>query len=85
MLNPLCKYKDILGKPGQGFHKARLVIGKYSFAANDTLATVALAAMVSLSTDVNFFLAFAGLLLLSILLHALFCVKTTTNSILGLP
>lgn len=79
----LCAYKDILGKPGQGFHRARL----FGLARNDILGTLAIAVLVSLvlaytrdydwratlkSTAVFFF----GLALLGFVLHLLFCVKT---------
>ena len=79
----LCAYKDILGKPGQGFHKARL----FGLARNDILGTLAIAIMAALflaytreydwrTTLKSAFVFFFGLVLLGFVLHLLFCVKT---------
>jgi hypothetical protein len=82
----LCAYRNILGKPHEGFHRSR--IGP--FAAGDLLLTIIAAlvlAMVfrgdparvpaSVTTQASHFLAwFLLLLVLAELLHALFCVKT---------
>lgn len=79
----LCAYKDILGKPGQGFHRARL----FGLARNDLLGTLAIAAAVALflaysrsydwlTTVKAVAVLFFALVLLGFVLHLLFCVKT---------
>lgn len=78
-----CAYKDILGKPGQGFHRARL----FGLARNDILGTLAIAVLVSLglaytrnydwrATLKATGVIFLGLAVLGFVLHLLFCVKT---------
>lgn len=79
----LCEYKDILGKPGQGFHRARL----FGLARNDLLGTLAIAVLVALflayyhsydwtTTLQASAVLFIGLAFLGFVLHLLFCVKT---------
>lgn len=75
----LCKYSDILGLPGKGFH--RHVFG---FAIADFLGTVLISHIISKKYKYSFAYVLISLLLLAIFLHKLFCVKTRLNVLLGL-
>lgn len=79
----LCKYKDALGVPGQGFHSARL----FGFARNDVLGTFGIAFIISLlfyrKTLLKSFIIISIILfVLAIFLHRLFCVNTTLNKMI---
>ena len=76
-----CQYKDVLGKPREGFHRYRF----FGVALVDLSLTVIVALLLSwlfnrslISTLVYFFL-------IGQLLHILFCVNTSfVNNVLGL-
>lgn len=80
-----CQYKDVLGRPRDGFHKARL----FGFARNDLLGTLAIAAIIALifyrrTFWYSFLITFVILMLVAIFLHRLFCTNTTlTKKIFG--
>jgi hypothetical protein len=72
------EYKDIFGKPGEGFHEDRLL----GMARNDLLGTLAIAIIFAffvkpcdqfIKTSVN---AFLILMVIATILHALFGVDT---------
>jgi len=72
----LCKYKNILGKPGEGVHSYRI----FNIAVVDLLLTVLLAFII------HFFLPKYPLIyilifvfLLGIVAHRIFCVRTTVD------
>ena len=77
----LCRYRDALGRPGEGFHSARLG----GFAAFDVLGTIGLgaagAALWSGGRPAPAVLLFAIVLafLVGIAAHWAFCVDTTLN------
>lgn len=73
-----CKYKNILGEPGKGVHSYRFG----GFAIVDVLFTILGAFLFSYLLDVPFWICLVGLFLLGILLHRLFCVRTTVDRIL---
>ena len=73
-----CKYKNILGEPGKGVHSYRFG----GLAILDVLFTILGAFLFSYLLDVPFWKCLVGLFLLGILLHRLFCVKTTMDRIL---
>ena len=79
----LQKYRDALGSPGAGAHKARLG----PFALVDCLATLVAAGGLAWATHSNFFVVLLVLVLLAILVHAAFGVRTALNVWLagGLP
>jgi len=68
----LCQYKDVLGKPNEGFHKQRLL----GMARNDLLGTVAISVVIGLLIKKNVFLVFIIIFLIGVLLHLIFCVDT---------
>ena len=74
----LCKYKDALGIPGQGIHSYRLG----GFAIADVIMTIIGAFFISFLTKWNFWYTLIGFFLLGIILHRLFCVRTTVDKLL---
>ena len=83
------KYKNALGVPGKGVHHARMILGKVSLARNDVVMTVMGAFLLSLFffnpfRNLNYYLRVVGIMLitlfgLGILLHRLFCVRSTID------
>lgn len=72
MLN-LCKYKDILGVPSQGFHSKRFL----GMALGDILGTIGLAVLFSYFLNKSFLWVLLIVFGLGELLHVVFCVPTT--------
>ena len=72
-----CPFKDIFGKPGEGVHSIRFM----NIAVVDTLATLGLAWGISKYTQWNIWVIFILLIIVSIPIHKLFCVKTTLSSL----
>jgi fatty acid desaturase len=71
----LCKYKDILGVPNKGIH-----FHVFNIAIIDVLMTIVGAYIISYFF--NYWLVLIILFLLGILLHRIFCVKTTIDQII---
>lgn len=80
MKNPFCPYKYILGIPKQGVHSYRL----FNLAILDVIMTIVGAALIAYFTNnMKYFPHILGGLFLSgIILHRLFCVRTTVDKIL---
>ena len=76
----LCKYKDILGVPGQGVHSYRFL----DTAIVDYVLTIILAAVVTKMTNVPFVISTILMFVLGIVLHAVFCVPTNATKYLGI-
>jgi len=74
----LCKYKDIFGKPKKGIHSYRI----FNIAIVDTLLTIVLAFIISYSFKKTFFLVFLILMIISIIVHKIFCVETTLTNLI---
>jgi hypothetical protein len=74
----LCKYKDILGQPGKGLHKYRI----FNIAIVDVILTIIVAYLISYFYKTHFFITLLILFILGIILHRLFCVKTTVDKFL---
>ena len=75
----LCKYKDALGKPKQGIHKYRI----FNIAVVDVLLTIIGAYIFYLfNPRINFFIILLCLFILGIILHRIFCVRTTVDKLL---
>ena len=76
-----CSYKDIFGKVNTGLHSYRII----NIAIVDVLLTVLVAFLIYfLFPQYNFFLILFLLFLLGIILHRLFCVRTTIDKLLFL-
>jgi hypothetical protein len=84
----LCKYRDSLGKPNEGFHEKR--IEYLNIALYDTLGTFGISLILSLIIYCfrrsNFFkiLIWTTLILFlsAIIIHRIFCVNTTINKLI---
>ena len=74
----LCKYKDALGVPGKGVHSYR--IG--GFAIVDIVLTFIGAFILSRIFNKNYWFTLVAFFLLGIVLHRIFCVKTTLDKLL---
>jgi hypothetical protein len=74
----LCKYKNILGIPGKGIHSYRF--GGVAIA--DVIMTIIGAFIISFFSGWNFIYTLIGLFILGIILHRLFCVRTTVDKLL---
>jgi fatty acid desaturase len=74
----LCKYKDALGKPKTGIHSYRI----FNIAIADVIMTIIASLIISYFFKFNFWITLIVLFLLGILLHRIFCVKTTVDKIL---
>ncbi len=77
-MSGLCKYKDALGIPGKGFHSIRFM----NLAINDVIGTLIVAFIISYYTKYSFIYISIFLFVLGIILHRLFCVRTTIDKLL---
>jgi len=77
-MTDLCKYKDALGIPGKGIHSYRL----FGVAIADVVMTIIGAAILSWLFKWNFIYTLVSLFILGIVLHRVFCVKTTVDKLL---
>lgn len=81
----LCKYKNAFGIPGKGIHQWRMgkgFIGKNGIAIVDVLVVLAFAYIISYITMRPFWLVCLILFSLGIILHRLFCVRSTIDILL---
>ena len=74
----LCKYKNALGQPGKGIHSYRI----FNIAIADVIMTLIAAIFISMIFKITYFRSAAILFILGIILHHLFCVKTTVDTFL---
>lgn len=74
----LCKYKDALGIPEKGVHSYRFI----GVAIFDVILTIILAIIISYFYKISFFYTLIFLFILGIILHRLFCVRTTIDKLL---
>ena len=84
----LCKYANALGEPGKGVHSIRL----FNIAVVDVLFTIILALVFALffkyvikleaTFTIIFIINLVSLFILGIILHKIFCVRTTIDKIL---
>ena len=74
----LCKYKYILGKPGQGIHSYRL----FNLAIMDVIMTIIGSYIISYFFKLPFLYVTIILFSLGIFLHRIFCVRTTVDKLL---
>jgi hypothetical protein len=73
----LCKYKNALGEPGKGPHTHFMGV-----AWRDTVATILGGILLSILFKWNVVYSILGLFILGIILHRLFCVRTTIDKLL---
>ena len=74
----LCKYKDILGIPGKGVHSYRI----FNIAIVDVIMTIIGAFLISYFLKISFLYTTIFLFILGIILHRIFCVRTTIDKLL---
>ena len=74
----LCPYKNLFGKPNESVHKYRIL----DIAIVDLILTIGAAYLISQYYKKDFKLILTILILLGIIMHRLFCVKTTIDKLL---
>jgi fatty acid desaturase len=74
----LCKYKNALGKPGKGIHSYRI----FNIAIMDVIMTLIGALILSYIFNIKFIYLSIILFILGIILHRIFCVRTTIDKLL---
>ena len=84
----LCKYANALGEPGKGVHSIRV----FNIAVVDVLFTIILALVFALffkyaikleaTFTIIFIINLVSLFILGIILHKIFCVRTTIDKLL---
>ena len=75
----LCKFKDIFGKVGEGLHSYRI----FNIAIIDVLFTILGAFIIHLIfPKINYFVVLILLFVTGIILHRVFCVRTTIDKLL---
>ena len=74
----LTKYKNILGEPKTGVHRYRL----FGLAIVDVLMTILLAVLISYFFKYPFLVTVVFLFVLGIILHRLFDVRTTIDTLI---
>jgi hypothetical protein len=74
----LCKHRNALGVPRKGVHSVRLG----GIAVVDVIMTLIGAYIIARIMRASFAWTAAGLFLLGIILHRLFCVRTTIDKLL---
>ena len=74
----LCPYKHLFGAPGTGAHSIRI----FNIAIVDVVFTILGAWVLSYALNLPFLSTLLVLFLLGIVLHRLFCVRTTIDAIL---
>jgi uncharacterized membrane protein len=71
----LCRYKDIFGRPREGAHAYRL----FDIAVVDVAATVLVAYIIARVFGFVFWKSLVTLFLIGVILHRVFCVRTTLD------
>jgi Na+/melibiose symporter-like transporter len=74
----LCKYKNALGVPRKGIHSYRF----FGLAIADVIMTIIGAFLIAYFTKQNFIYTLIILFVSGIILHRLFCVRTTIDKLL---
>ena len=74
----LCKYKNIFGVPGTGIHSYRI----FNLAILDIIITIILGYIISILTKYKLSNTLIVLFLLGIIVHRIFCVRTTIDKLL---
>jgi hypothetical protein len=74
----LCKYKNALGQPNKGVHSYKFL----GISIVDVILTIILAFLISYFFKTSFLYTSIVLFILGIILHRLFCVRTTIDKLL---
>ena len=76
----LCKYKNALGEPGKGIHSYRL----FGVAIADVIMTIIGAFLIAYFFKLSFIKTLLILFVTGIVLHRLFCVRTSLDKLIHL-
>ena len=80
----LCKYAEIFGKPGEGVHSIRV----FDIAIVDAVMAIIVALFLyyiinyMFNINISYWIYLIILFLMGILMHRLFCVRTTVDKLL---
>ena len=74
----LCKYKNLFGIPNKGIHSYRFL----NLAVVDIIMTIIASIFISFFLKISFLKISIFLFILGIILHRLFCVRTTIDKML---
>ena len=74
----LCKYKNLFGEPKKGIHSYRL----FGIAIVDVIETILGALLFSYIFNYSFLYTTIVFFIIGIILHTLFCVRTTVDKLL---
>ena len=74
----LCKYKNLFGEPGTGPHSFRI----FNIAIVDVLVTLLCAVIISKLFSFSLKWTTINLFISGIVIHRLFCVRTTVDKLL---
>ena len=83
----LCKYKNMFGEPNTGIHSVRVL----NFAIFDIASTILVGVLfhqyiivewLKMSSSIKLWMVLLVLFTLGILLHRMFCVRTTVDKLL---
>ena len=74
----LCLYKDMFGKVNKGIHSYRFI----NVAIIDVVMTIIVGLIISKTFNLSFIQTIIGLFILGIVMHRLFCVRTTIDKLL---
>jgi fatty acid desaturase len=70
-----CPYTNIFGKPGEGVHSYRI----FDIAVIDVALTIVVGIMIANSFKWSIWIVLGTLFFLGIVLHRMFCVRTTVD------
>ena len=73
----LCKYKDVFGRPREGAHAYRI----FDIAVVDVVSTIVVAFIIARVFGFVFWKSLVVLFILGIILHRMFCVRTTVDKL----
>jgi hypothetical protein len=74
----LCKYKNALGVPDKGIHSYRFM----GIAIADVIMTIIGGILISYFFKYNLLYTIISLFILGIILHRMFCVRTTIDKLI---
>jgi hypothetical protein len=77
-MSGLCKYKDLIGKPGTGIHSIRFL----NIAIMDVIITFIGCILISYFTKYSLLWVSIIVFTLGIISHRLFCVRSTIDKLL---
>jgi len=78
MKTSLCPYKYLFGKPNTGIHTYRI----FDIAIVDVICVLIVAYFISIYFELDFKELAIALFLLGIIIHRIYCVRTTVDKLL---